>query len=69
VAQKLVLKCMGCKGERRSRRYLCEDCWWLLRPWVRTALTRKDDKAMMRLRQLTNQIQESRPLEDIEVTP
>jgi hypothetical protein len=66
---KPIPKCMSCGGKRRPRRYLCENCWWLLRPWVRTALGKKDDRAMMRLRQLTTQIQESRSLEDIEVNP
>lgn len=62
-------KCMGCSSPRAAGKYVCRECWWLLRPWVRTSLTKKDDRSMLRLRELTNQIQGGRPLEDIEVHP
>lgn len=61
--------CMGCNGERKKRQYLCDDCWWLLRPWVRSSLRKKDDLAMQRLRELFRQIGQARPLEDVEVSP
>src|SRR5690606_41475119 len=43
-------ECPGCGGQRRSLRvYLCENCWWLLKPWTREALKRRDNLATARL--------------------
>ena len=59
--------CQGCGKSRNPRQYLCADCWWLLKPWVRTSLLKRDDAAMVRRLQLHGQIRDGRPLEDIEV--
>lgn len=67
---KTELKCPGCNGERKRRTYVCADCWWLLKPWVRTALRKRDGgMATARLMQLYRQLASGVPMEDVEVTP
>lgn len=63
------LDCPGCGGDRKARTYVCADCWWLLKPWVRTALRRRDNMATARLMQLRRQLNARIPMEDVEVTP
>lgn len=61
--------CPACGRERKPRTYLCSNCWWLLRPWVRTALNKKDSMAMARLMMLRRQLSQKVPLDEIQVTP
>lgn len=65
----IQLTCPGCGGERKGRTYVCADCWWLLKPWVRTALRRRDNMARARLMQLRRQLNARIPMEDVEVSP
>jgi hypothetical protein len=62
------LPCPACNGERKPRTYLCANCWWLLKPWVRAALRRRDNLARVRLLQLRKRIADGIPLENLEVT-
>lgn len=62
------LPCPGCNGKRKPRTYVCENCWWLLKPWVRTALRLRDDLATARLMQLRRQLNTGVPMEDVEVS-
>lgn len=61
--------CPACGSDRKPRAYLCSDCWRLLRPWVRTALTRRDSMAMARLMLLRRQLWQGVSLDEIEVAP
>lgn len=61
--------CPNCGAERRRNQYLCTSCWDQLRVWVKSALRKKDDLALRRLRELYDQIANDRPLNEIEVTP
>lgn len=61
--------CPSCGGARKARSYLCPDCWWLLRPWVRTALKRRDTLATARLMELRRKIAAGVPLEEMEIHP
>lgn len=63
----MKLICPGCDGERKFRQYLCENCWWLLKPWTRTALKRRDNMASLRLLTLRRQLTASVRVEDVEV--
>lgn len=58
-----------CGAARRKRQYLCTSCWDQLRVWVKDALDKKDDFAFQRLQELYDQINNGRPLNEIEVTP
>jgi hypothetical protein len=62
------LPCPGCGGGRKPRTYLCGNCWWLLKPWVRESLRLRDNRASLRLLELRNRIADGVPLEDLEVT-
>lgn len=61
--------CPGCGMARKARSYLCSDCWWLLKPWVRTALKRRDSMATARLMELRRKIAAGVPLEEMEIHP
>lgn len=61
-------ECPGCGCERASLKvYLCENCWWLLKPWVREALKRRDNLATARLILLRRKLAAGVPVEDVEV--
>lgn len=63
--------CPSCRTRsRRPGQYLCPPCWNQLPPPVRRALTRRGDrgKALARLRQLHNQLENGVPLDEIRIT-
>lgn len=61
--------CPSCKGPRSSHQYLCRGCWFQVPKGGRAALTRRDDKALTRLRELLAQLDNGVPLGEIAITP
>jgi len=61
-------KCPADGAAKPARMYLCPGCWYTLQPRARAALNRRDDLAVVRLRELYEQIQQGVPLREIEVT-
>lgn len=61
------LKCPGCSGYRAVKQYLCPTCWWALPSATRSRLTRRDDHARARLRQLHDALAAGTPLGVIRV--
>jgi hypothetical protein len=61
--------CPACEGARHPRHYLCGGCWHTLTSPARRALTRRDDKAGMRLLELHRQLRRGVALHQIEITP
>lgn len=62
-------KCLSCKQPRHARAYLCWPCWRQLPAQARYTLLLKDDKAGIRLIELTHQLADRVPLGEIEVSP
>ncbi|MCP9209628.1 hypothetical protein [Streptomyces cucumeris] len=48
--------------------YLCADCWWLLKPWVRRALVKRDNLVSARLVLLRRQLASGIPVEEVEIS-
>ena len=61
--------CPACRAPRRPGQYLCPSCWSALPAHVRRALSRRDKFAMLRLRELHKQLENTTPLDRITVTP
>ncbi len=61
--------CPSCKRSRNPGMYLCLDCWLTLPGGTRRALKRKDDRALVRLRELYRSVETGVPLAEIRVTP
>lgn len=61
--------CPSCQGSCPSGKYLCSDCWWLLPPAARRALSRKDRRAGVRHQELLGLLAEGAPLDSIEISP
>ncbi|MBZ3909401.1 hypothetical protein [Streptomyces acidiscabies] len=63
-------KCPGCPTGRRHRNhYLCLACWRTLPASTRGRLSRRDARAMLRLRQLHAELTAGTPLAVIRVVP
>lgn len=60
--------CRGCGGHRNRGQYLCRPCWWTLPDAARTALNKKDQRAVRRLADLHVQLRQGVPLNEIEIT-
>lgn len=65
----LTTKCLSCKQPRQPRQYLCPPCWLGLSADARRALRKRDNHAGVRLIELTHQIADGIPLNEIEVRP
>jgi hypothetical protein len=61
--------CRKCKTPKPPRMYLCGNCWGQLTLAARRALNRSDSAALLRLRELHQQVDGGRPLAEIAVTP
>jgi hypothetical protein len=60
--------CPSCKGQRHPRHLLCRSCWDQLPGDTRQRLTRRDDTARLRLRQLRAALTDRTPLAIIRVS-
>lgn len=60
--------CPNCDGAKGNGKYLCHGCWFGLRIEIRRRLLKSDGFALVRLRELYEQIGNAVPLEEIEVT-
>lgn len=60
--------CRACRTPKPSRFYLCGNCWDQLTDATRSALERRDGKALARLRQLHAHIDSGHPLAELEIT-
>lgn len=60
--------CRACATLIPSRLYLCRACWALLPAPTRAALSRRDNRALLRLRVLYAHIDRELPLADLEIT-
>ncbi|QJT06872.1 hypothetical protein G9272_16835 [Streptomyces asoensis] len=61
------LNCPGCPGRRSPRQYLCRTCWFALPQATRVRLTLRDGRALLRLRQLHQELAARTPLGVIRV--
>jgi hypothetical protein len=62
--------CLGCRTRPKPPgQYLCRTCWSKIPGPARSALNRRDTRAMARLRELHNQLTADVPLGQIQVTP
>lgn len=60
--------CFGCQRERpASRGPLCRECWRQLSEAARTALSRPDEQALRRYRQLLAALRAKTPLAQISI--
>lgn len=59
--------CRSCRMPISSRFYLCDACWALLPAPARRALSKRDDRAMARLRELYDHIDRGLPLTELEI--
>ncbi|SEG44599.1 hypothetical protein SAMN04489712_105260 [Thermomonospora echinospora] len=59
----------NCGHRKQARQYLCRGCWATLPRHARTALSRRDDKAMRRLSELLDQVRDGVPLHQVRVQP
>lgn len=57
-----------CGQPRQRGQYLCRDCWYRLSATTRQRLSARDSKAFLRLRELNRQLDEGKPLPDMEVS-
>lgn len=63
-------KCPACPtGRRQPRQYLCLTCWRTLPASTRGRLSRRDGRALLRLRQLHAELAAGTPLAVIRVSP
>lgn len=58
----------GCGNHRHPRQYLCSACWRALPNETRGRLSRRDPRALLRLRQLRAALAERTPLGVIRVS-
>lgn len=63
-----ALRCPACRGAKPAKVYVCRGCWATLQPRARTALNRRDDRALQRLRELLDQLAADVPLYRVEIT-
>nr|WP_164290054.1 hypothetical protein [Streptomyces sp. SID11385] len=61
--------CRSCRAPKPARLYLCGACWASLSEPARRALTRRDNRALVRLRELHHHIDRGLPLAQLEITP
>ncbi|MDQ1037239.1 hypothetical protein QFZ75_003655 [Streptomyces sp. V3I8] len=57
-----------CGRTRQRGQYLCRGCWYRLSAITRKRLSTRDSKAFLRLRELNRQLDEGKPLPDMEVS-
>ncbi|MDX2698958.1 hypothetical protein [Streptomyces ipomoeae] len=62
------LPCPGCPGRRNRGHYLCNPCWRALPAATRGRLSRRDSRAMLRLRELHQALHARTPLAIIRVS-
>lgn len=61
--------CPSCGAPVPPRKYLCRACWFALPAGTRTALSKRDSQATVRLRALHNQLGDKVALGSIRVPP
>ncbi|MDJ0460631.1 hypothetical protein [Streptomyces sp. H27-C3] len=61
--------CPSCRQPKGPGKYLCPGCWSGLPMTARRALSRRDARAMTRLRELHSHLTNGTPLAEIEVGP
>ncbi|WP_262702010.1 MULTISPECIES: hypothetical protein [Streptomyces] len=64
----ITTPCPSCRRPKGRGKYLCGACWFTLPQPARSALNRRDDHAMARLRELHSQLTGGVPLHEIQVT-
>lgn len=62
-------RCPSCQGLCPSGKYVCRDCWYLLPPAARAALSKRDRSAASRLQQLLRHLENGSALDKIEISP
>lgn len=60
--------CPSCSSAKGPGKYLCPSCWSALTGPAQRALSRHDDRALTRLRELHNQIGQGVPLPDVSIS-
>lgn len=64
----MTLHCPACRAQRRPGQYLCPTCWATLPAPARRVLSRRDSRALARLRELHNQLEQGVPLGEITIS-
>lgn len=59
----------GCTSRKKAAHYLCQGCWFTLKPAARRALSRRDNAAFRRLSELREQLRQDTPLYEVVITP